>query len=150
MQDIQTTGGVFTEESRQIVVSNICRVFSCREEDIEELVPVQAGMTNVVLSFRLKGGKYIYRHPGLGSDALVDRGEDGVPAWDVPPIITYMVREAGLTPDEAYRTFNMGVGMAIICDPNDVDDVCEALEAEGLAPFQMGEVIPGTGKVQYR
>ena len=83
-------------------------------------------------------------------DALVDRGEDGVPAWDVPPIITYMVREAGLTPDEAYRTFNMGVGMAIICDPNDVDDVCEALEAEGLAPFQMGEVIPGTGKVQYR
>ncbi|MBR3384559.1 MAG: phosphoribosylformylglycinamidine cyclo-ligase, partial [Atopobiaceae bacterium] len=83
-------------------------------------------------------------------DALVDRGEDGVPAWDVPPIITYMVREAGLTPDEAYRTFNMGVGMVIICDPNDVDDVCEALEAEGLAPFQMGEVSPGTGKVQYR
>ena len=83
-------------------------------------------------------------------DALVDRGEDGVPAWDVPPIITYMVREAGLTPDEAYRTFNMGVGMAIICDADDVDDVCEALEAEGLAPFQMGEVIPGTGKVQYR
>ena len=78
MQDIQTTGGVFTEESRQIVVSNICRVFSCREEDIEELVPVQAGMTNVVLSFRLKGGKYIYRHPGLGSDALVDRGRETI------------------------------------------------------------------------
>ena len=78
MQDIQTTGGVFTEESRQIVVSNICRVFSCREEDIEELIPVQAGMTNVVLSFRLKGGKYIYRHPGLGSDALVDRGRETI------------------------------------------------------------------------
>ncbi|MBE6479590.1 MAG: phosphoribosylformylglycinamidine cyclo-ligase [Olsenella sp.] len=83
-------------------------------------------------------------------DALVDRGVEGVPAWDVPPIITYMVREAGLTPDEAYRTFNMGVGMAVICDPNDVDEVCEALEAEGFEPFEMGEVVAGTGKVRYR
>ena len=78
MADIQTTGGLFTDESRKIINSNICRVFGCREEDIEELVPVQAGMTNIVLSFRLNGGKYIYRHPGLGSDALVDRGRETI------------------------------------------------------------------------
>ena len=78
MADIQTTGGVFTEESKKIVITNICKVFDCRSEDVEELVPVQAGMTNVVLSFRLRGGKYIYRHPGLGSDALVDRGRETI------------------------------------------------------------------------
>lgn len=78
MADIQTTGGLFTDESRKTIKKNICRVFSCQEEDIEELVPVQAGMTNVVLSFRLNGGKYIYRHPGLGSDALVDRGRETI------------------------------------------------------------------------
>ena len=78
-------------------------------------------------------------------DALVDRG-----IWDVPPVIEYMVRAAGLTDDEAYRTFNMGVGMAVICDPDDVDDVAEALEAEGFSPFVMGEVVAGTGKVVYR
>lgn len=59
MEDIQTTGGLFTEESRRIVVSNICQVFECAEDDIEELIPVQAGLTNVVLSFRLNGGKYV-------------------------------------------------------------------------------------------
>lgn len=53
MGDIQTTGGLFTDESRKIINANICRVFDCNEEDIEELVPVQAGMTNVVLSFKL-------------------------------------------------------------------------------------------------
>ena len=37
MTDIKTTGGVFTEESRRIVVSNICSVFECDEADIEEL-----------------------------------------------------------------------------------------------------------------
>lgn len=78
MQDIQTTEGVFTEESRKIVVSNICRVFDCKETDIEELIPVQAGMTNVVLSFKLNGGKYVYRHPGLGSEALVERGRETI------------------------------------------------------------------------
>ena len=31
MEDIKTTGGVFTEESRRIVLSNICRVFDCEE-----------------------------------------------------------------------------------------------------------------------
>ena len=78
-------------------------------------------------------------------DALVDRG-----IWDVPPVIEYMIDAAGLTDDEAYRTFNMGVGMAVICAPDDVDDVAEALEAEGFSPFVMGEVVAGTGKVVYR
>ena len=78
MGSIQTTGGVFTDTIRKKIIKNICSVFHCREEDIEELVPVQAGMTNIVLSFRVNGGKYIYRHPGLGSDALVDRGRETI------------------------------------------------------------------------
>lgn len=78
MNDIQTTGGLFTDESRKIIISNICQVFSCSEKDIENLLPVQAGMTNIVLSFNLNGGKYIYRHPGLGSSILVDRGRETI------------------------------------------------------------------------
>ena len=78
MKDIQTTGGLFTEESRKTVILNICQVFDCKEEDIEELVPVQAGLTNVVLSFKLNGGKYVYRHPGLGSEILVERGRETI------------------------------------------------------------------------
>lgn len=83
-------------------------------------------------------------------DAVVDRGGADGPAWDVPPVIDYCVKAAGLTPDEAYKTFNMGVGMSIICAQDDLDEVCEDLEAEGLHPFVMGEVVEGTGKVVYR
>ena len=53
MNDIQTTGGVFTPEIRKIIEKNICSVFSCAPDDIEELIPVQAGMTNIVLSFNI-------------------------------------------------------------------------------------------------
>ena len=83
-------------------------------------------------------------------DAAVDRGGEEGPAWDVPPIIDYVSRAAGLTPDEAYKTFNMGVGMSVICAPDDVDEVCEALTDQGFAPFVMGECIPGTGTVVSR
>lgn len=78
MTEIQTTGGLFTEEIRNTILQNICDVFFCDISDIEELEPVQAGLTNIVLSFKLNGGKYIYRHPGLGSDILVNRGRETV------------------------------------------------------------------------
>jgi phosphoribosylformylglycinamidine cyclo-ligase len=92
-------------------------------------------------------------------DAVVDRlaidgaSPDGFgtgPAWDVPPVISYVVRAAGLTPDEAYKTFNMGVGMCVLCAPEDVDEVRTILAEQGLASFVMGECVPGTGEVQYR
>ena len=88
-----------------------------------------------------------------GLDALVYRGGEAGPAWDIPPVITYMVRAAGLTLEEAYRTFNMGVGMSIICAPEDREAVEAALREQGFEPFLMGEVIAGEagqkGKVVY-
>ena len=62
-------------------------------------------------------------------DALVYRGGEAGPAWSIPPIIGYVSRLAGLSLDEAYKTFNMGVGMSIICAPEDVDAVTAALKA---------------------
>lgn len=82
-------------------------------------------------------------------DAVVYRGGSDGPAWDVPPVIAYMVKAAQLTPDEAYKTFNMGVGMSVICAPDDVAAVRDALFAEGFDTFEMGKVVAGTGKVVY-
>lgn len=82
-------------------------------------------------------------------DAEVDRGGEAGPAWDIPPVISYVSSAANLSLDEQYRTFNMGVGMALIVDMDDVDEVAEALSDQGFEPFVMGQIIPGTGKVVY-
>ena len=82
-------------------------------------------------------------------DAEVDRGGEAGPAWPIPPVISYVSNAAHLSLDEQYRTFNMGVGMALIVDMDDVDDVAEALSEQGFEPFVMGQIIPGTGKVVY-
>ncbi len=83
-------------------------------------------------------------------DALVYRGGEAGPAWKIPPVITYVSRLAGLTLGEAYKTFNMGVGMSVICAPEDAEKVGEMLAAEGLESFVMGECVAGSGNVVYR
>ena len=82
-------------------------------------------------------------------DACVDRAADGTFAWDVPAIISYIAEEAGLTPNEACKTFNMGVGMAVVCSPDDEAAVAAALAEQGLESFRMGTCVPGSGKVVY-
>ncbi len=83
-------------------------------------------------------------------DAVVYRSGMKGAAWSIPPIISYVVDAAGLTEDEAYATFNMGIGMACICAPHDLASVSHALATAGQTPFVIGECVEGSGKVQYR
>ncbi len=66
-------------------------------------------------------------------------------SWPVSPLFR-LVRE--LTPqmstDELYRTLNMGIGMVIVCAPDQVD----ALRATIAEPtWVIGDLTPGTGVV---
>ncbi|QWT17632.1 phosphoribosylformylglycinamidine cyclo-ligase [Collinsella sp. zg1085] len=81
-------------------------------------------------------------------DALVER-PSGAPTWDVPPIISYISSRAQLTPNEACKTFNMGLGLAFIVAPEVEATLVAALKAAGEAPFYVGTCVPGTGKVRY-
>lgn len=55
------------------ILDNICRTLECEREDITEVVPVKAGLTNLSTLFTAKGTKYIYRHPGNGTEEIVNR-----------------------------------------------------------------------------
>ena len=39
--------------------------------------------------------------------------------WDVPPIFNLIQRLGDVDRDEMYHVFNMGVGMVVICAPED-------------------------------
>ena len=69
--------------------------------------------------------------------------------WDVPPVISEVCRRAQLSPNEACKTFNMGVGLCVICAAEDEAAVRDALAAAGEHPFHVGECVPGTGVVRY-
>jgi len=80
-----------------------------------------------------------------GCDALVDRR-----AWRVPRVIETVVEAAALPEDEAYKTFNMGIGFALVLDPAVAPGVAATLRSAGENVFEIGEIVAGTGKVAYR
>lgn len=57
------------------IIRNICKVLSCDEKDINEIVVLKNGMTNSSFRFtcRKDGKKYVYRHPGEGTEAFISR-----------------------------------------------------------------------------
>lgn len=77
-------------------------------------------------------------------DARVELG-----TWDVPPIISYIVEKAGLSEEEALKTFNMGVGMCVICKPEDAAAMRSELESTGETVFTIGSIVKGAGNVTY-
>ncbi len=63
--------------------------------------------------------------------------------WPVLPIFSLM-QEIGNVPDaEMYRTFNMGVGMVIVCSKDDKDAIKTHLESRGDACYEIGRVTQG-------
>ena len=85
---IQTTGGVLHSTDVEFITSCICDVFNCETSEISDILPLQKGITNSVVSFKYNGGKYVYRFPGTGSEILVDRGRES--------IVQKQIEEAGI------------------------------------------------------
>jgi phosphoribosylformylglycinamidine cyclo-ligase len=75
-------------------------------------------------------------------DAVVDRS-----SWRVPSVFRVLQEAGGVEPAEMYRTFNMGVGMVVICAPSDVEFVRSAASAAGSASWILGALKPGSGAV---
>jgi phosphoribosylformylglycinamidine cyclo-ligase len=72
---------------------------------------------------------------GLG--ARIERG-----SWREHPIFGLLAREASLTDDDLFGTFNMGLGMVLVVAPEHADAVLEAAGgADGAV--RVGTVVPG-------
>ena len=83
---------------------------------------------------------------GLG--ARIDRG-----SWTPPPIFAWLQRSGGVPEDDMRRTFNMGIGLILVCAPGDERHMLDALRAAGEpAARRIGDVreAPGGGdRVAY-
>lgn len=55
------------------ILDNICNTLDCSRGDISDVKPVNAGLTNLSTMFTVKGVRYIYRHPGSGTEKIINR-----------------------------------------------------------------------------
>jgi phosphoribosylformylglycinamidine cyclo-ligase len=65
------------------------------------------------------------------------------------PIFKAIRDEGSIADHEMLRTFNMGVGMTIVCAPDIADDVVNHLERNGCECYPIGKIVEGTGKVKF-
>ena len=65
--------------------------------------------------------------------------------WKPPKIFEKLVEVAKLDPREAYKTFNMGIGMILVV--NDSDEVLKLARAYGIEALPLGKVVKGPSKV---
>jgi phosphoribosylformylglycinamidine cyclo-ligase len=55
-----------------------------------------------------------------GLAPVIDRG-----SWPEPPIFELVRSAAGASDEDMFATFNMGIGMVLVADPADADEILE-------------------------
>ena len=65
----------------------------------------------------------------------------------VPPIFKLMVEKGEVGHEEAYRVFNMGVGMVWFVPAAEADKALEIINGKGFTACRVGEVVAGSGVV---
>lgn len=82
------------------IIRNIKLIFRCDEEDIADFRNVSKGMTNTSFIFRIDGTDYIYRHPGDGTENIINRKNEKTSL--------IKAKEIGIDPTYVYADVNEG------------------------------------------
>jgi phosphoribosylformylglycinamidine cyclo-ligase len=79
-----------------------------------------------------------------GTAIRIDRG-----AWQVPPLFSWLQRAGDVPDEDMLRTFNMGIGMVVICTPALAATITDDLRARREEPVLIGEIVRGDREVVY-
>jgi len=72
-----------------------------------------------------------------------------VGAWEVPPLFVDIEERGGVSEDEMFRVFNMGIGMILFVGKDEADSVVERVRGAGSRIERVGTVAAGEGRVRY-
>ena len=61
-------------------------------------------------------------------------------SWVMPPIFKWLKEKANIGDGELYKTFNCGIGMIVITNPNNKDETIKILEQNGETVFVLGQI----------
>jgi len=103
---------------------------------LQPLLPFIKGMAHIT------GGGLIDNVPRVLPERLTARFHRQ--AWTSPPVFQLIQERGKVDHDEMYRVFNMGIGMAVICTPDDARQFTNALPEAKV----IGEVVKQAGQAR--
>jgi len=111
-----------------------------------------AAILDVLKTVRIKsmahitGGGFYDNIPRVIPEGFGVRVKKG--SWPVPPIFRKIQRAGEIEDGEIYRTLNMGIGMALVVKPADVDRTLAAFAKRRFKAWKIGEVVRGPHEVE--
>lgn len=73
LDEVREFDPMFLENLDSEIFDNIAAVLGCSKSEIRDVYPLKQGLTNLSCHFSTDGGQYVYRHPGIGTEAMIDR-----------------------------------------------------------------------------
>ncbi len=61
-------------------------------------------------------------------------------SWQLPPLFQWLQQQGNIAADEMYRTFNCGIGMAVIVAAENAEAAIKLLQAEGEQVYRIGQI----------
>jgi phosphoribosylformylglycinamidine cyclo-ligase len=93
----------------------------------------------------ITGGGFIENVPRILPEnvaAEIDKN-----SYEVPPVFKVMQKRAGITDEQIYNTFNMGIGMMVVVAPENVETALADLQANGEEAVVIGKIVAGKKEV---
>lgn len=73
LEELRKFDAHYVKNTYSKIMQNICKVLNCQESDILEFKAIKEGLTNNSFAFSVLGKKYVYRHPGEGTEEIISR-----------------------------------------------------------------------------
>lgn len=102
---------------------------------------------NIKAMAHITGGGLIDNPPRVLPEGCRIRFKEG--SWKVLPVMDWLIKKGNVPIEDAYRTFNMGLGMVLIVGPKKVEKALRKLRKNGANPVVVGEVIEGKKGVEF-
>ena len=87
----------------------------------------------------LTGGAFYEKLIKILPDGMCFKIHKG--SWPVPKIFEKIQKNGKIQPEEMYRTFNMGIGLALVFDRQKAFQVSSFLKRKKIAHYSIGEVV---------
>ena len=91
----------------------------------------------------ITGGGFIENIPRIFPEGIGCRID--TKSYEVPAVFKIMQKRAGIKKEQAYNTFNMGIGMVVCVAKKDVEETIARLESTGEECVVIGKTCKGSG-----
>lgn len=91
----------------------------------------------------ITGGGFIENIPRIFPEGIGCRID--TKSYELPKIFELMVKKAKISKEQAYNTFNMGIGMVVCVAKKDVEATIAQLESTGESCVILGKTVKGSG-----